>query len=44
MSMKDINDNIITNRWEARYEKLSDDKKRRLTIYIMPNLQNINCK
>ena len=30
MNMKDINDNIITNRWEARYEKLSDDKKKKI--------------
>ena len=28
--MKDINDNIITNRWEAWYEKLSDDKKKKI--------------
>lgn len=28
--MKDINDNIITNRWKARYAKLSDDIKKKL--------------
>ena len=28
--MRGINDNIITNRWEARYAKLSDDKKKKI--------------
>ncbi len=30
MNMKDINDNIITNRSKARYAKLSDDIKKKL--------------
>ena len=34
MSMKDINDNIFTNRWKARYEKLSDDKKKKIDDLI----------
>ena len=29
MNMKDIDDNIITNRWKARYAKLSDDIKKK---------------
>ena len=28
--MRDINDNIFTNRWKARYAKLSDDKKKKI--------------
>lgn len=30
MDFKDMNNNIISNRWKARYVKLSDDKKKKI--------------
>lgn len=30
---KNINDNIISNKWNARYAKLSDDTKKKLDIF-----------